>query len=63
MKKEKIRKYNFETKEVELYDSITAAAASVPSNQDLWKVQMLIAYAIGTGKKAFKCGWSKIIEK
>ena len=61
--KTKISKYNFETKETEYFDNIKEAAASIPSNQEPWKVEMFISYAIVSGKKAFKHGWRKIIEK
>ena len=49
MKKEKISKYNFDTKQTELYDSLSAAAASVDTNQELWKVELTIV----NRKKAF----------
>ena len=61
MKKEKISKYNFDTKQTELYDSLSAAAASVDTNQELWKVELTIANV--NRKKAFKHGWRKVIEK
>lgn len=61
--KYKISKYNFETKETQYFDNIEEAAQSINSNQEPWKVQMLISYAIISKKKAFKCGWRKIIEK
>ena len=59
----KISKYNFETKKIQYFNNIEEAAQSVNSNQEPWKVQMLISYAIISKKKAFKCGWRKIIEK
>lgn len=61
--KYKISKYNFETKETQYFDNIEEVAQSINSNQEPWKVQMLISYAIISKKKAFKCGWRKIIEK
>lgn len=61
--KYKISKYNFETKETQYFNNIEEAAQSISSNQEPWKVQMLISYAIISKKKAFKCGWRKIIEK
>ena len=61
--KYKISKYNFEKKETQYFNNIEEAAQSVKSNQEPWKVQMLISYAIISKKKAFKCGWRKIIEK
>lgn len=59
----KISKYNFETKEVEYFDDIKAAAASIESKLETWKVELTLAYAIATGKKAFKHGWRKVFEK
>ena len=59
----KISKYNFETKETEYFNDIKEAAASVQSNQEPWKVELTIFYAIVTKKKAFKCGWKKIFDK
>lgn len=42
------------------YNSIKDAASSVNTKMDNWKVQMLIANAINTGKRAFGCNWVKI---
>lgn len=62
-KNETISKYNFETKEKEYFKDIKAAAASINTPFDFWKVELLIANAINTGKKAFKCGWRVEVEK
>ncbi|MGN1312214.1 MAG: hypothetical protein ACI4U4_04325 [Bacilli bacterium] len=45
---------------IEFYSTIKEAANSIETNLDNWKVQILIADAINTGKKAFKCKWKKI---
>jgi hypothetical protein len=52
-----------ETKKVistEIYNNIKDAAASVNSNLDSWKVQMLIVDAINHRKNAFKYKWEKV---
>lgn len=41
------------------YNSIKEASESVDTKMDNWKVQMLIANAINTGKRAFGCNWIK----
>lgn len=47
---------------IEIYDDIKNASKSIESNLDDWKVQMLIADAINTGKRAFKYKWKKVIN-
>lgn len=42
------------------FNSIKEASASVDTKMDNWKVQMLIANAINTGKRAFGCNWVKV---
>lgn len=42
------------------FNTIKEAAASVTTKMDNWKVQLLIADAINTGKRAFGCNWKKI---
>ena len=49
-------------KEITQFNSIKEASASVDTKMDNWKVQMLIANAINTGKRAFGCNWKKIEE-
>lgn len=44
------------------FNTIKEAAASVTTKMDNWKVQLLIADAINTGKRAFGCNWKKIEE-
>lgn len=44
--------------EIEIFNDIKSAAESVDTNMEQWKVQMLIADAIGKKKRAFKCKWS-----
>lgn len=46
-------------KEIAQFNSIKEASASVDTKMDNWKVQMLIANAINTGKRAFGCNWIK----
>lgn len=45
---------------VEYFDNLDDAAASVKSNLDIWKVKMLINYAIIKKGRAFKASWQKI---
>lgn len=45
---------------VEYFDSLEEAAASVQTNLDAWKVQMLIKYAIIKKGRAFKASWQKV---
>lgn len=59
MNKTKIKKVG---KEVGLYDTIKDASKSINTKMDNWKVQLLIADAINTGKRAFGCNWKKIEE-
>ena len=47
---------------VTFYNSIKDASLSIDTKMDNWKVQMLIANAINTGKRAFGCNWKKIEE-
>ena len=42
------------------YNSIKDASLSVDTKMDNWKVQMLIANAVNTGKRAFGCNWVKV---
>lgn len=55
----KIKKIDNENKETKVFNTIREASASVNTKMDDWKVQMLIANAINTGKRAFKCKWRK----
>lgn len=43
-----------------VFNSIKEASESIETKMDDWKVQMLIANAINTGKKAFGSKWEKI---
>lgn len=45
---------------VEYFDSLEEAAASVKTNLDTWKVQMLINFAIIKKGRAFKASWKKV---
>ena len=45
---------------IEYFDNLDDAAASVKSNLDIWKVKMLINYAIIKKGRAFKASWQKI---
>lgn len=47
-------------KEIAQFNSIKEASASVDTKIDNWKVQMLIANAMNTGKRAFGCNWVKV---
>lgn len=47
-------------KEIAQFNSIKEASASVNTKMDNWKVQMLIANAMNTGKRAFGCNWVKV---
>ena len=46
--------------EVELYNTIREASQSVDTKMPEWKVQMLIANAIISGKRVFGCRWQKV---
>lgn len=56
----KIEKFDNENKETKTFNTIREASASVSTKMDDWKVQMLIANAVNTGKNAFKCKWKKV---
>ena len=58
MNKIKIKKIT--DNNVEYFDSLEDAAASVQTNLDAWKVQMLIKYAIIKKGRAFKASWQKV---
>ena len=58
MKKVKIKKVMEDN--IEYFDNLDEAAASVKSNLDIWKVKMLINYAIIKKGRAFKASWQKI---
>ena len=45
---------------IEYFDNLDDAAASVKSNLDIWKVKILIKYAIIKKGRAFKASWQKI---
>lgn len=47
-------------KEIAQFNSIKEASTSVNTKMDNWKVQMLIANAMNTGKRAFGCNWVKV---
>lgn len=55
----KIKRIN-ENKEVNIYNTIKEASASIDTNMDDWKVQMLIVNAINTKGRAFKCKWVNV---
>ena len=56
----KVKKIDNENKETKVFNTIKEASASVNTKMDNWKVQMLIANAINTGRNAFKCKWKKV---
>ena len=56
----KIEKFDNENKEIKTFNTMKEASASVSTKMDEWKVQMLIANAINTGRNAFKCKWKKV---
>lgn len=56
----KIKKIDNENKETKVFNTMREASASVNTKMDDWKVQMLIANAVNTGKRAFKCNWKKV---
>ena len=56
----KIKKVD-ENKKVTIYNNIKEAAKSIDTNFDLWKVEMLIIYAMQAKKRAFKCHWHKVV--
>lgn len=60
MAKIKIKKIGKE--ETEIYNTIKEASQTILTKMDNWKVQLLIADAINTGKRAFGCNWKKIEE-
>ena len=60
MGKTKIKKIGKE--EIEIYNTIKEASQTILTKMDNWKVQLLIADAINTGKRAFGCNWKKIEE-
>lgn len=45
---------------IEYFDNLEDAAASIQTNLDAWKVQMLIKYAIIKKGRAFKASWQKV---
>ena len=47
-------------KNIEYFDNLEDAAASVKTNLDAWKVQMLINFAIIKKGRAFKASWQKV---
>lgn len=47
-------------KEIAQFNSIKDASKSIETRMENWKVQMLIANAINTGKKAFGSKWEKV---
>lgn len=47
---------------VNTFNTIKEATDSIETKMDNWKVQLLIADAINTGKRAFGCNWKKIEE-
>ena len=55
----KIKRTDENKKEV-IYNTIKEASASIDTNMDDWKVQMLIVNAINTKGRAFKCRWVNI---
>lgn len=58
MNKTKIKKIT--DNNVEYFDNLEEAAASIQTNLDAWKVQMLIKYAIIKKGRAFKASWQKV---
>lgn len=58
--KKVIRDREANSKLVTSYNSIKDASLSVDTKMDNWKVQMLIANAMNTGKRAFGCNWVKV---
>lgn len=58
MNKIKIKKIT--DNNVEYFDSLEDAAASIQTNLDAWKVQMLIKYAMIKKGRAFKASWQKV---
>ena len=58
MNKIKIKKIT--DNNVEYFDNLEDAAASVQTNLDAWKVQMLIKYAMIKKGRAFKASWQKV---
>lgn len=60
MNKIKIKIKKITDNNVEYFDSLEGAAASVQTNLDAWKVQMLIKYAMIKKGRAFKASWQKV---
>lgn len=64
MNKKKIQKVlkDKKTKSMSIYtfNNLKEAADSVETKMDNWKVQLLIAEAINSGKRAFGFNWRKI---
>lgn len=60
MSKTKTKIKKIMEKNIEYFDNLEEAAASVKTNLDAWKVQMLINFAIIKRGKAFKASWKKI---
>lgn len=46
--------------DIEVFNTIKEASNSIDSNMDNWKIQMLIADAMNTGKRAFGFNWKKV---
>lgn len=55
----KVKRTDENKKEI-IYNTIKEASASIDTNMDDWKVQMLIVNAINTRGRAFKCRWASI---
>ena len=49
-----------ENKQEVIYNTVKEASASIDTNMDDWKVQMLIVNAINTKGRAFKCRWVNV---
>lgn len=60
MSKTKTKIKKIMEKNIEYFDNLEEAAASVQTNLDAWKVQMLIKYAIIKKGRAFKASWQKV---
>lgn len=59
MTMKKIKRTDENKKEI-IYNTIKEASASIDTNMDDWKVQMLIVNAINTRGRAFKCRWANV---
>lgn len=55
----KVKRTDENKKEI-IYNTIKEASASIDTNMDDWKVQMLIVNAINTRGRAFKCRWTNV---